>query len=72
MCKFFYEVGSAFEGVLVCQCVYEFGKILISMRGGGGCCVPLREKCPKHHAHKGDPGVTPGSCGTVSEGPKCS
>ena len=35
MCKFFYEVGSAFEGVLVCQCVYEFGKILISMKGGG-------------------------------------
>jgi hypothetical protein len=23
--------------------------------------------CPKHHGHKGDPGVTPGTCGAVDE-----
>ena len=24
-------------------------------------------ECSKHHGHKGDPGVTPGTCGTVGE-----
>ena len=23
--------------------------------------------CPKHHGHKGDPGVTPGTCGAGGE-----
>ena len=27
----------------------------------------LHEECPKHHGHKGDPGVTPGTCGAVGE-----
>ena len=31
------------------------------------CRAPLHEECPKHHGHKGDPGVTPGTCGTVGE-----
>ena len=26
---------------------------------------PLHEECPKHHGHKGDPGVTHGTCGTI-------
>ena len=35
--------------------------------GGGECRAPLYEECAKHHGHKGDPGVTPGTCGTVGE-----
>ena len=31
------------------------------------CCAPLHEECLKHHGHKGDPGVTPGTCGAVGE-----
>jgi hypothetical protein len=27
-----------------------------------GCCCILRKGCPKHHGHKGDPRVTPGTC----------
>jgi hypothetical protein len=27
------------------------------------CRAPLHKGCPKHHGHKGDPGVTPGTCG---------
>jgi len=29
--------------------------------------APLHEECVKHHGHKGDPGVTPGTCGAVGE-----
>ena len=25
------------------------------------------KECPKHHGHKGDPGVTPGTCGAGGE-----
>ena len=32
-----------------------------------GCSAPLLEECPQHHGHKGDPGVTPGTCGTIGE-----
>jgi hypothetical protein len=28
---------------------------------------PLHKECPKHHWHKGDPGVTPGTCGADGE-----
>jgi hypothetical protein len=32
------------------------------------CRAPLHEECPKHHhGHKGDPGVTPETCGAVGE-----
>ena len=31
------------------------------------CRAPLFEECPQHHGHKGDPGVTPGTCGTIGE-----
>ena len=31
------------------------------------CRAPLHEKCPQHHGHKGDPGVTHGTCGTIGE-----
>ena len=29
--------------------------------------VPLHEECSQHHGHKGDPGVTPESCGAIGE-----
>ena len=29
--------------------------------------APLHEECLQHHGHKGDPGVTPGTCGAISE-----
>ena len=35
--------------------------------GGGECRAPLLEECPQHHGHKGDPGVTPGTCGAIGE-----
>ena len=31
------------------------------------CRAPLQEECPKHHGHKGDPRVTPGTCAAVGE-----
>jgi hypothetical protein len=31
------------------------------------CRAPLHKECPKHHGHKGDPGVTPETCGTDGE-----
>ena len=31
------------------------------------CRTPLLEECPQHHGHKGDPGVTPGTCGAIGE-----
>ena len=31
------------------------------------CCAPLLEECPQHHGHKGDPGVTPRTCGAIGE-----
>jgi hypothetical protein len=32
------------------------------------CCrAPLHEKCPKHHGHKRDPGMTPGVYGDIDE-----
>ena len=31
------------------------------------CLAPLKKKCPKHHGHKGDPEVTPETCGADGE-----
>jgi hypothetical protein len=31
------------------------------------CRAPLHKGCPKHHGHKGDPGVTPGTYGANGE-----
>ena len=31
------------------------------------CPAPLLEECPQHHGHKRNPGVTPGTCGTIGE-----
>jgi hypothetical protein len=31
------------------------------------CRAPLHKGCPKHQGHKGDPGVTPGTCGAGGE-----
>ena len=35
--------------------------------GGGECRAPFLEECPQHHGHKGDPRVTPGTCGAIVE-----
>ena len=29
--------------------------------------MPHHEECPQHHGHKGDPGVTPGTCAAIGE-----
>jgi len=34
---------------------------------GGECRAPLQKGCPEHHEHKGDPGVTHGTCGAGGE-----
>jgi hypothetical protein len=31
------------------------------------CRAPFQKGCPKHHGHKGDPGVTPGTNGAGGE-----
>ena len=31
------------------------------------CHAPLLEECLQYHGHKGDPGVTPGTCGAIDE-----
>jgi hypothetical protein len=31
------------------------------------CRAPLQKGCPKHQGHKGDPGVTLGTCGAGGE-----
>ena len=31
------------------------------------CCAPLLEECPQHHGYKGDPRVTPETCGAIGE-----
>ena len=31
------------------------------------CRAPLLEECPQHHGHKGDPGMTPETCGAIGE-----
>jgi hypothetical protein len=35
--------------------------------GGSEYRAPLQKGCPKHHGHKGDPGVTPRTCGASGE-----
>ena len=42
-------------------------KALGFTNGAHGCRAPLLEECPQHHGHKGDPGVTPETCGTIDE-----
>jgi hypothetical protein len=31
------------------------------------CRTPLHKECPKHPGHKGDPEMTPGTCGADGE-----
>jgi hypothetical protein len=33
----------------------------------GHCRAPFYKECPKHHGHKGDPGVIPETCGVDAE-----
>ena len=45
------------------------------------CRAPLYKECAQHHGYKGDPRLTPGTCGTIGEraqvilvwvwGPRC-
>ena len=49
------------EQVLVVVWLEQFQKTR------GKCRTSIHEKCPKHHGHKEDPGLTPGSCGAVGE-----
>ena len=44
--------------------VLSFEWTLMAM---SSCRAPLHKECLKHHGHKGDPGVTPGTCGAVGE-----
>jgi hypothetical protein len=39
----------------------------LHMIGATMCRAPLHKGCPKHQGHKGDPGVTPGTCGADGE-----
>jgi hypothetical protein len=45
------------------NCMYESDDLLMHCV----CRAPLQKGCPKHHGHKGDPGVTPGTCGAGGE-----
>ena len=45
-----------FWSLLVAKCIFR-----------EVCHAPLLEECPQHHGHKGDPGVTPGTCGAIGE-----
>jgi hypothetical protein len=33
----------------------------------GNCRAPVHKECPKHHGHKGGPGLAPGTCDAVGE-----
>ena len=39
----------------------------VDIREESKCRAPLLEECPQHHGHKGDPEVTPGTCGAIGE-----
>ena len=45
---------------------YEIVSIHVCLHWGGWQS-PLHEECPKHHGHKGDPGVTPTICRVVGK-----
>ena len=49
-----YQVDQKYNPIYIC--IQEFM-----------CRAPLLEECPQHHGHKGDPGVTPGTCGAIGE-----
>jgi hypothetical protein len=39
----------------------------LGVEEGIQCRAPLQKGCPKHQGHKGDPGVTPGTCDAGAE-----
>jgi hypothetical protein len=43
------------------------GKKNANKEGKKNCCAPLHEECLQHQGHKGDPGVTPGTCDAIGE-----
>ena len=54
--------GEAKSELWIYVCVHN-----TSQGSEGGCRAPLLEECLQHHGHKGDPGVTPGTCGAIGE-----
>ena len=49
----------------VCQAERIF--VYVSYYWVNTCHAPLHEECLQHDGHKGDPRVTPGTCGTMGE-----
>jgi hypothetical protein len=49
------------------KCIWLGQKSKLQLKGGVECRAPLQKGCQKHHGHKGDPGVTPGTCGAGGE-----
>jgi hypothetical protein len=47
--------------------LHRVSKVNCLEPNGRECRAPLHEEYPQHHGHKGDPGVTPGTCGTIGE-----
>ena len=52
---------------LITPCWLGMVQIVSAVVEAGDCRAPLLEECPQHHGHKGDPGVTPGTCGAIGE-----
>ena len=60
------EVSRSTKSVPVDRTSNQVG-LEASFRAHSNCRAPLLEKCPQHHGHKGDPEVTPGTCGAIGE-----
>jgi hypothetical protein len=43
------------------------GQELQILKYNNYCRASLHKECPQHHGHKGDPGVTPETCGVDDE-----
>lgn len=50
------------KGMLVHSCLGIYMCV-----GWHSCCTPLYENCPQHHWHKGDPRMTPKTCGAIGQ-----
>ena len=45
------------------QCFHQWNRFRVLFI----CRAPHHEECLKHHGHKGDPGITPRTCGALGE-----
>ena len=62
------QIGDVKQLQKVCLTpVAENNRLLREPPTSWDCRAPLLEECPQHHGHKGDPGVTPGTCGAIGE-----